>query len=131
MLRTCGLTVLSETHSSLAISGRDRLVGRYRSTRSSAGLSLREHPLDHRRCVEVRRRCWQFGAAVCTGGMTDRVEQGKPELLGVVLVASHLHEGEPVRLARTAGPGAQQAGLAATGRNRDDRQLTAASRSSH
>ena len=32
--------------------------------------------------------------------MTDRVEQGQPELLGVVLIALHLHEGEPVRLAR-------------------------------
>ena len=59
MLRTCVLTVLSETDSSLAISGRDRLVGRYRSTRSSPGLRLRQHPVDHRRCVEVRRRCWQ------------------------------------------------------------------------
>jgi hypothetical protein len=40
--------------------------------------------------------------------VTDRVEQGQPELLGVALVALHLHEGEPVRLARPAGPGAQQ-----------------------
>jgi hypothetical protein len=40
--------------------------------------------------------------------VTDRVEQGQPELVGVVLVALHLHEGEPVRLARAAGPGAQQ-----------------------
>jgi hypothetical protein len=40
--------------------------------------------------------------------VTDRAEQGQPELLGVALVALHLHEGEPVRLARSAGPGAQQ-----------------------
>ena len=39
MLRTCVLTVFTETDSSRAISGRDRLVGRYRSTRSSLGLS--------------------------------------------------------------------------------------------
>jgi hypothetical protein len=39
MLRMWVLTVFTETDSSLAISGRDRLVGRYRSTRSSLGLS--------------------------------------------------------------------------------------------
>src|SRR6267154_4606462 len=39
MLRRCVLTVFSETDSSPAISGRDRLVGRYRSTLSSPGLS--------------------------------------------------------------------------------------------
>ena len=59
---------------------------------------LREHPVDHRRCVEVRRPCRRFRAAVCTGGVTDRAEQGQPELLGVVLAALHLHEGEPARL---------------------------------
>ena len=39
MLRTWVLTVFTETDSSLAISGLDRLVGRYRSTLSSLGLS--------------------------------------------------------------------------------------------
>ena len=39
MLRIWVLTVFTETDSSLAISGRDRFVGRYRSTRSSLGLS--------------------------------------------------------------------------------------------
>ena len=39
MLRMWVLTVFTETDSSLAISGRDRFVGRYRSTRSSLGLS--------------------------------------------------------------------------------------------
>jgi transposase len=39
MLRRCAPTVFSETDSSSAISGRDKLVGRYRSTRSSPGLS--------------------------------------------------------------------------------------------
>ena len=60
---------------------------------------------------------------LCTGGVTDRVEQGQPELLGVLLVALHLHDGEPARLARTAGPGAQQRRLPAAGRSRDDRHL--------
>ena len=39
MLRRCVLTVFTETDSSPAISGRDRFVGRYRSTLSSPGLS--------------------------------------------------------------------------------------------
>ena len=39
MLRMCVLTVFGETDSSPAISGRDKLVGKYRSTRSSPGLS--------------------------------------------------------------------------------------------
>ena len=55
--------------------------------------------------------------------MTDRVEQGQPELLGVLLVALHLQHGEPARLPRTAGPGAQQRRLPAAGRSRDDRHL--------
>ena len=55
--------------------------------------------------------------------MTDRVEQGKPELLGVLLVALHLDDGEPMRPARTARPRAQQRCLPAAGGGRDDRHL--------
>ena len=40
MLRRCVPTVFGETDSSPAISGRDRLVGRYLSTLSSPGLSF-------------------------------------------------------------------------------------------
>ena len=39
MLRRCVLTVFGETDSSAAISGRDNLLGRYRSTLSSPGVS--------------------------------------------------------------------------------------------
>jgi hypothetical protein len=49
------------------------------------------------------------------------VAEGQPELLGVVLAALHLHDGEPARLARPGGPGAQQRRLPAAGRSRDDR----------
>ena len=84
---------------------------------------LRQHPVDHRPPVELRRRCWRFRLAGCAGGMTDRVEQGKPELLGVVLVALHLQHGEPMRLTRTVGPRAQQRRLPAAGGSRDDRHL--------
>jgi hypothetical protein len=55
--------------------------------------------------------------------LPDRAEQGKPELLGVVLVALHLHDSEPVRLTRAVGPRAQQRRLPAAGRRRDDRHL--------
>jgi hypothetical protein len=55
--------------------------------------------------------------------MTDRAEQGQPELLGILLIALHLHDGEPVRLPRAVGPGAQQRRLPAAGRGRDDRHL--------
>ena len=55
--------------------------------------------------------------------MTDCAEQGKPELLGVVLVALHLQHGEPMRLTRTVGPRAQQRRLPAAGGSRDDRHL--------
>jgi hypothetical protein len=57
-------------------------------------------------------------------GLTDRAEQGKPELLGVVLVTLHLHDGEPVRLPRAACPRTQQRCLSAPGRSRDDRYLS-------
>ena len=98
------------------------IINNQRDAAASIG-ELRQHPVDHRRCIEVGCRCWRFRAAVCTGDVTDRVEQGQPELLGVLLVALHLQDGEPARLPRTAGPGAQQRRLPAAGRRRDDRHL--------
>jgi hypothetical protein len=80
-----------------------QIINNQRDVATSIG-ELRQHPVDHRRCIEVRCRCWRFRAAGWGAGLTDRVEQGKPELLGVVLVALHLHDGEPVRLPRTVGP---------------------------
>jgi len=82
---------------------------------------LRQHPVDHRRRVEVRRRCWRFRAAGRGRSVPDRVEQAQPELLGVVLAALHLHQREPARRPRPAGPGAQQRRLPAASRSRDDR----------
>jgi hypothetical protein len=55
--------------------------------------------------------------------VTDRAEQGKPELLGVLLVALHVQDGEPIVLPWTAGPCAQEARLPAAGRSGDDRHL--------
>jgi hypothetical protein len=51
--------------------------------------------------------------------MTDCVEQDQPELLGVLLVAWHLHDGDTMVL--TFGPGTQQACLSGAGRSGDDR----------
>jgi len=84
---------------------------------------LRQHPVDRRPPIEVRRRCRRFCATARGRSVTRHVEQGKPELLGVVLVALHPHDGEPVRLTRTACPRAQQRRLPAPGRSRDDRHL--------
>ena len=98
------------------------IINHQRDAAASVG-ELRQHPVDHRRRIEVGCRGRQFRAAVGTGDLTDRVEQGQPELLGVLLVALHLQDGEPARLPRTAGPGAQQRRLPAAGRCRDDRHF--------
>ena len=99
-----------------------KIINNQRDAAMSAG-ELREHPVDHRRCVEVGCRCWRFATVGRGRSVTDRVEQGQPELLGVLLAALHLHEGEPARLIRQASPGAQQRRLPAPGRGRDDRHL--------
>ena len=99
-----------------------QIIDHQRNADASTG-QLRQHPVDHRRRIEIRCRCWRFGAAGRAGGMPDRVEQGQPEVLGVVLVAAHLHDGEPVRPVRTVGPGAQQRRLPAACRCGDDRDL--------
>ncbi len=56
-------------------------------------------------------------------GLPDRAEHGEPELLGVLLIAPHLDDCQPVRLARTVRPGPQQRGLAAARGRRDERYL--------
>ena len=63
MFRMCVLTVLMETWSSRAISGRVRFVGRYRSTRSSLGLS----------CSGCERRSRSMLGAGCTSQQVDDV----------------------------------------------------------
>ena len=99
-----------------------QIINNQRDVATSIG-ELRQHPVDHRRCIEVRCRCWRFCAAGWRAGLMDRVEQGQPELLGVVLVALHLQHSKSARLPGQAGPGAQQRRLPAAGRSRDDRHL--------
>jgi hypothetical protein len=57
-----------------------------------------QHPVGHRRRIEVGCRCRRFRAAGRGRSVTNRVEQAKPELLGVLLAALHLQDGEPTRL---------------------------------
>jgi hypothetical protein len=84
---------------------------------------LREHPVDYRALLELGCRCWRLRPAGCAAGVTDRVEQGKPEKLGVLLVALYLDHGNPVPLARSISLGAQRRRLPAASRRRDDRHL--------
>ena len=99
-----------------------QIIDHQRDAAASVG-ELRQQPAGHRWRVEVRCPGRRFRAAVGTGGPPDRIEQGQPELLGVLLVALHLQHGEAARLRRTARPGAQQRRLTAAGRSRDDRHL--------
>jgi hypothetical protein len=65
---------------------------------------FREHPVDHRPPVEVGCRGRRFRAAGCPGSITDRTEQGQPELLGILLIPLYLHNSKPARLPRPVGP---------------------------
>ena len=99
------------------------ILDNQRDAAASVG-ELRQHPVDHRWCIEVGCRGRQLRTTGRDRSVTDRVEQGQPELLGVALVAIDLQYGELARLPRTAGPGAQQRRLPAAGRRRDDRHLS-------
>jgi hypothetical protein len=46
-----------------------------------------------------------FAFAGRTRRLPDRAEDGQPELLGVLLIAPHLDDGQPVPLTRTICPG--------------------------
>jgi hypothetical protein len=56
-------------------------------------------------------------------GLPDGAEDGEPELLGVLLVAPHLDDCQPMRLTWPIRPGPQQRGLAAACGGRDKRYL--------
>ena len=99
-----------------------QVVNHQRDVDASIG-ELRQHPVNHRLGVEVRRRGRRFRTAGGAQGLPDRAEQGEPESLSVRPVALHLDDSEPVPLPRPVGPGAQERRLAAPGRRRDDRDL--------
>jgi hypothetical protein len=55
--------------------------------------------------------------------LTDRVQDGEPELLSILLVTGHRHEGDPAILAGSVRPRTQKRGLPASRRRRDDGHL--------
>src|SRR5690242_13016861 len=84
---------------------------------------LRAHSVDNGLLVEIGCRCQLPASAGRAGGPSDGPEDGEPELLGVLLVALHLHDCQSVRLTRPVRPGPQQRGLAAACGARDKRYL--------
>ena len=74
---------------------------------------LRQNSLADGRFIEVGCRCQLFPLAGRARGLPDGAEDGKPELLGILLIASHLDDCQPIRLTRTISPGPQQRSLAA------------------
>ena len=53
---------------------------------------LRQNSLADGRFIEVGCRCQLFALAGRTRGRPDGAEDGEPELLGVLLIALHLHD---------------------------------------
>ena len=84
---------------------------------------FRQNSFADGRFVEVWCRCQLFASALGAGSLPDGAEDGKPELLGILLVAPHLHSREPVALARAIRPGPQQGSLAAASGGRDQGYL--------
>ena len=82
---------------------------------------LRTNPVGDSRLIELGCRRQLLVFAGRPGCLPDGAEDGEPELLGVLLVALHLDDGQPVRLARPIRPGPQQRRLAASGGRRDQR----------
>src|SRR5580704_8546489 len=84
---------------------------------------LRANPVRDRPRVEAGCRGRLAAFAGFAGGLPDGAEDGEPELLGVLLVALHLDDCQPMRLTQTICPGPQQRGLAAACGGRDKRYL--------
>ena len=74
---------------------------------------LRQNSLADGRFIEVGCRGQLFALAGRARRLPDGAEDGEPELLGVLLIAPHLDDRQPVRLTRTICPGPQQRSLAA------------------
>jgi hypothetical protein len=66
---------------------------------------FRQNPLADGCLTEAGCRCQLFAFAGRTRRLPDRAEDGQPELLGVLLIAPHLDDGQPVPLTRTICPG--------------------------
>jgi hypothetical protein len=66
---------------------------------------FRQNSLADGRFIEVGCRCQMFAFARRARRLPDRAEDGQPELLGVLLIAPHLDDCQPVQLTRTICPG--------------------------
>ena len=66
---------------------------------------FRQNSLADGRFIEVGCRCQLFAFAGRARRLPDRAEDGQPELLGVLLIAPHLDDCQPVQLTRTICPG--------------------------
>ena len=84
---------------------------------------LRTNSVDDRPLVEVGCRCQMLALAGRPWALPDSAEDGEPELLGVLLIAPHLDDCQPIRLTRPIRPGPQQRGLAAACGGGDKRYL--------
>src|ERR1700730_12674635 len=84
---------------------------------------LRTNSVGDRLWVEGGGRCQFSPLAGRARGLPDGAEDGEPELLGVLLVALHLDDCQPIRLTWPVRPGPQQRGLAAACGGRDKRYL--------
>src|SRR5712672_3296399 len=84
---------------------------------------LRTNSVGDRPLVEFGCRCQLLALAGRARRLPDGAEDGDPELLGVLLIAPHLDDCQPIRLTRPIRPGPQQRGLAAACGGRDKRYL--------
>ncbi len=66
---------------------------------------FRQNSLADGRFIEVGCRWQLFAFAGRARRRPDGAEDGQPELLGVLLIAPHLDDCQPVRMTRTICPG--------------------------
>jgi hypothetical protein len=66
---------------------------------------FRQNSLADGRFIEVGCRCQPFAVAGRARDLPEGAEDGKPELLGVLLIAPHLYNCQPTRLTQCISPG--------------------------
>jgi hypothetical protein len=82
---------------------------------------LSERPVGQLPGVEVQCHGRPFDVADRARRLADRVQQGTPEDLSILLAAPHRHEDDAMRLTRAVRPGPQQRRLPAANRRGDNR----------
>ena len=97
-----------------------KIINNQRDVATSIG-ELRQHPVDHRRRIEVRCRCLRFRAAAAVADGPRRAGRARTAGRRAGRVAPTARRAGAA--ARTVGPRAQQRRLPAASRSRDDRHL--------